>query len=60
MERRPPAVPADALPQLLRDIYRAAGGEHDDYDEFDRAMAEDERTAVLITPQRIYGNNPSG
>lgn len=55
-----PAVPPAALPQLLRDIYRAAGGEHDDYDEYDRAMVEDERTAVLVTAQRMYGNQPSG
>jgi PPOX class probable F420-dependent enzyme len=54
-----PAVPASALPQLLRDIFRAAGGHHDDYDEYDRAMAEDQRTAVLITPERTYGNHPS-
>ena len=47
------------LPELLRVIFRAAGGTHDDYDEYDRAMAEDKRTAVLITPTRIYGNNPS-
>lgn len=55
-----PAVPAAAVPQLLRTIFQAAGGTHDDYDEFDRAMAADQRCAVLITPDRVYGNNPSG
>lgn len=53
---RHPAVPADAVPPLLRAIFRAAGGTHDDYDEYDRVMAEDARTAVLITPERIYSN----
>lgn len=46
----------DALPQLLRDIFRAAGGTHDDWDEFDRTMREQRRTAVLVTATRIYGN----
>lgn len=55
-----PAVSADAVPPLLRAIFQAAGGTHDDYDEFDRVMAADQRCAVLITPDRIYGNNPSG
>lgn len=55
-----PAVPEADVAQLLRDIFKAAGGTHDDYDEYDRAMAEDERTAVLITPTNIYGNNPNG
>ena len=45
-----------ALAQLLRDIFTAAGGTHDDWDEFDRTMREQRRTAVLITPTRIYGN----
>ena len=46
----------DALAQLLRDVFTAAGGTHDDWDEFDRTMREQRRTAVLITPTRIYGN----
>jgi PPOX class probable F420-dependent enzyme len=41
---------------LLRDIFTAAGGTHDDWDEYDRVMAEDRRAAVLIEPQRVYGN----
>ena len=50
-----PAV-AD-VPQLLRDVFVAAGGTHDNWDDYDRAMAEDRRCAVLITPTRIYGNS---
>jgi PPOX class probable F420-dependent enzyme len=55
-----PAVPADAIPGLLRTIFQAAGGTHADYDEFDRVMAADRRCAVLVTVDRVYGNNPGG
>ncbi len=34
----------------------AAGGTHDDWDTYDRVMAEERRTAVLITPDRVYSN----
>src|ERR1051326_3131905 len=37
-----------AIPQLLRDIFTAAGGTHDNWPEYDRVMAEERRTAVLI------------
>ncbi|TDD57707.1 pyridoxamine 5'-phosphate oxidase [Kribbella antibiotica] len=53
-----PGLDADALRQLLRDIYEAAGGEHPDLDEYDRAMAEDRRTAVLVRPERFSSNPP--
>jgi PPOX class probable F420-dependent enzyme len=42
---------------LLRDIFTAAGGTHDDWDEYDRVMANERRVAVLIEPTRVYGNN---
>ena len=41
---------------LLRAIFTAAGGEHDDWDEYDRTMAEQRRAAVLIRPDRVYSN----
>ena len=44
------------LPQLLRDIFKAAGGTHEDWDEYDRVMAAEKRTAVLIEPTRITSN----
>jgi PPOX class probable F420-dependent enzyme len=49
-------VPGDELPTLLRDVYAAAGGEHDDWAEYDRVMAAERRMAVLLTPSRIYVN----
>ncbi len=41
---------------LLRAVFVAAGGTHEDWDEFDRVMSGDGRTAVLVTPERISGN----
>ena len=46
---------AGGVPQLLRDVFTAAGGTHDDWDEYDRAMVEDQRTAVFIHPNRVQG-----
>ncbi len=46
------------LPTLIRDIFHAAGGTHDDWDAFDRAMADEQRVAVLVHPQRLYSNGP--
>ncbi|HUA95192.1 MAG TPA: pyridoxamine 5'-phosphate oxidase family protein [Acidimicrobiales bacterium] len=52
-------ISADALRRMLRDIFRAAGGEHDDWDTYDRVMAEERRAAVLVKPSRSY-SNPTG
>jgi len=49
-------VDAEALRQMLREVFRAAGGSHDDWDEYDRVMAAERRTAVLVHPQRITTN----
>ena len=54
-----PGVDAEALRLLLRDVFRAAGGTHDDWDTYDRVMAEEHRAAVLVTPTRTYGNAAS-
>ena len=51
-----PDFRAEQLPQLLRDIFTAAGGTHDNWAEYDRVMAEERRTAVFITPERITTN----
>jgi hypothetical protein len=45
------------LPALLRAIFVAAGGTHDDWDEYDRTMAAERRVAVLVSPERTYGNS---
>jgi PPOX class probable F420-dependent enzyme len=51
-----PGHDSESLRLLLRDAFRAAGGTHDDWDEYDRVMAEDRRAVVLITPTRVYSN----
>ncbi|MFC0447395.1 TIGR03618 family F420-dependent PPOX class oxidoreductase [Rhodococcus jostii] len=51
-----PWLDSERLRLLLRDIFVAAGGTHDNWSEFDRVMAADRRTAVLVRPDRIYSN----
>ncbi|MFV9636815.1 TIGR03618 family F420-dependent PPOX class oxidoreductase [Mycobacterium neumannii] len=46
----------DRLRLLLREVFQAAGGTHDDWAEYDRVMAEQRRTVVLVTPTRVYSN----
>jgi PPOX class probable F420-dependent enzyme len=54
------AGPGDLDPEklrlLLREIFTAAGGTHDNWAEYDRTMLEQQRAAVLITPSRVYGS----
>ena len=51
-----PGVDAEALRLLLRAVFAAAGGTHEDWDDYDRVMADERRTAVLIAPDRVYAN----
>jgi hypothetical protein len=50
------AVDAEGLRRLLRAVFSAAGGTHDDWDTYDRVMADERRTAVLVSPRRIYAS----
>ncbi len=50
-----PSVDEERLRLLLREVFQAAGGTHDDWAEYDRVMREQGRTAVFITPTRVYG-----
>ena len=43
-------------PALLRAVFAAAGGTHDDWDEYDRVMRDERRTAVLVQAERITSN----
>jgi PPOX class probable F420-dependent enzyme len=54
-----PGFDPGRLPGLLRDVFTAAGGTHDDWPTYDRVMAEERRAAVLITPERVYSNPAS-
>ncbi|MCU1356760.1 MAG: putative pyridoxine/pyridoxamine 5-phosphate oxidase [Acidimicrobiales bacterium] len=51
-----PDVGAERLRVLLREIFQAAGGTHDDWDTFDRTMRDERRAAVIVTPTRLYTN----
>ena len=47
---------ADQLRLLLREVFTAAGGTHDNWPEYDRVMVEERRAVVLIEPTRVYSN----
>jgi len=51
-----PGFDPDRLPGLLREVFTAAGGTHDDWPAYDRVMAQERRAAVLVAPQRVYSN----
>jgi len=49
-------VDAEGLRVLLRDVFTAAGGTHDDWPTYDRVMAEERRAVVMIAPDRVYSS----
>jgi PPOX class probable F420-dependent enzyme len=51
-----PDFDGERLRLLLRQVFTGAGGTHDDWDAYDRVMRAERRTAVLVTPTRVYGN----
>ena len=51
-----PDIDPAHLQQLLRDVFTAAGGTHDDWDTYDRVMADERRAVVLVAPGRVYSN----
>lgn len=51
-----PGIDAERLRLLLREVFTAAGGSHENWAEYDRVMAEQRRTVVLVEPTRIYSN----
>ena len=51
-----PSIDADRLRLLLREVFTAAGGTHEDFDTYDRVMREERRTAVFVHPDRVYAN----
>ena len=50
---RHPGVDDERLRTLLREIFTAAGGTHDDWDTYDRVMRDERRTAVLVSAIRV-------
>ena len=51
-----PDIDAERLRLLLRQVFTAAGGTHDDWDGFDHTMLAERRAAVLISGLRLYSN----
>ena len=47
---------ADSLRLLRREVFSAAGGTHEDWEEYDRVMERERRAVVLVTPVRVYSN----
>ena len=50
-------VPA-SVPQLLLDVFTAAGGTHEDWGEYDRVLAAEHRAAVFIHPTPHHRSGP--
>jgi len=51
-----PGVDAEQLRLLRREVFTAAGGTHEDWDEYDRVMERERRAVVLVTPARVYSS----
>lgn len=47
------------VPQTIRRVFQAAGGNHEDWDEFDRVMVDEGRCAVFVRAD-IVSSNPTG
>jgi PPOX class probable F420-dependent enzyme len=50
--------PNDATVEELVAYYRALAGEHDDWDDYRRAMVADHRLVVRLEPTKAYGMLP--
>ena len=54
-------TPAEELRVLLREVFRACGDkDHPDWEEYDRAMVEQDAVVFLVPPERVYGRIPAG
>ncbi len=52
----PDNTTADELRDALRDVYRdATSTDHPKWLEYDQAMVDDRRAAVIVVPDQIYG-----
>jgi PPOX class probable F420-dependent enzyme len=51
-----PGLSAEGLRLLLREVFEAAGGTHDDWAAYDLVMTQEGRAVVMLTPQRLYSS----
>jgi PPOX class probable F420-dependent enzyme len=49
------AAPDDATVDELVELYRSMAGEHDDWDDYRRAMVNDRRLVLRLHPTSAYG-----
>jgi len=54
------ADPHDATVDALVDYYKAAIGEHPDWDDYRASMVNDKRLIITLRPERAYGMIASG
>lgn len=47
--------PHDATADALVDYFKAVSGEHDDWEEYRRAMVDDGRLLLVLRPTHAYG-----
>jgi PPOX class probable F420-dependent enzyme len=52
------ADPHDAAADELVEVYRAVGGEHEDWEDYRAAMVRDRRVVVRLTPTHAYPDSP--
>ena len=45
----------EEMRKMLREVYRACGGDHPDWEQYDRAMVEQDAVVALVSPERVYG-----
>ena len=50
--------PDDATSDALVEYYRGVAGEHDDWDDYRRAMIDEGRLVLVLTPTHAYGMLP--
>ncbi len=44
------------VPRTIRSVFEAAGGSHEDWDEFDRVMVAERRCAVFVRADAVSSN----
>ena len=52
----PETFDTELLRLLLREVFIAAGGTHDNFEEYDNVMASEKRVVVCVEIGRILGN----
>jgi PPOX class probable F420-dependent enzyme len=47
---------AETMRRMLREVFRACGDkDHPDWEEYDRAMRQQDAVIVLVRPEKVYG-----